>query len=133
MREALIVLAIVLLMSLIIVFGCAKPAESPEFKWPEPPPQAKVVEGPIDTFRDAKKLVNDAQQILDAAKRDGEITVKVQLPKTDPAACPSGRCAQLPASSLPTPVVAPEVPQPEVRRESCPNGNCRTRLFRRWR
>lgn len=79
---------------------------------------AAAVGGPlVDTFRDAKSLVADARAILDQAKRDGEVVVKVQLPKAEAMAmadsptcrtCPNGgrcptRLAILPEYTAPEP------------------------------
>jgi len=101
--------------------------------------------GPLDTLRDAKELIrkgNDladrSKALLDAAQRDGKITVDVHLPKSLPLAapavgqsCPGGVC----------PVVPPrlEVPAPPpqtaatVQGSTCPGGVCRPRLLWRFR
>lgn len=115
---------------------------------PCPDCQAAVGEsfgGPLDTLRDAKELIrkgNDladrSKALLDAAQRDGKITVDVQLPKPFPLAgtsapqsCPGGICPVVPPR--------PEVPAPPpqaaatVQGNTCPGGVCRPRLLWRFR
>ncbi len=101
--------------------------------------------GPLDTLRDAKELIrkgNDladrGKALLDAAQRDGKITVDVQLPKPFPVAgtsapqlCIGGICPVVPPR--------PEVPAPPpqatatVQGDACPGGVCRPRLLWRFR
>ncbi|NLS96685.1 MAG: hypothetical protein GXX96_31500 [Planctomycetaceae bacterium] len=92
--------------------------------------------GPLDTLRDAKDLIrkgNDladrSKALLDAAQRDGKITVDVHLPDPNaPAAgsCPGGVCPA-PLAGVRKPVV---VEQPTVGQQ-CPGGVCQPRLL--WR
>jgi len=93
--------------------------------------------GPLDTIRDAKDLMRKGNELadrskalLDAAQRDGKITVDVRLPEPNAAAsgpsCANGVCRVPPAVEQ-KPVV---VRQPAARQD-CANGVCRPRLF--WR
>jgi len=104
---------------------------------PQPAPQPPSPDtgdqfgGPLDTLREAKELIrkgNDladrGKALLDAAQRDGKITVDVRLPGVPtPADCPDGRC----------PVSSPrQDAQPATAQAyDCSSGVCRPRLF--WR
>lgn len=68
--------------------------------------------GPIDTLRQARELIEKGNSladrgkaILDAAERDGKITVDVRIPKPapygSPAACPDGFCPLPSARAIP--------------------------------
>jgi hypothetical protein len=118
---------------------------------PEPAPDdgampGSPITGPLDTFRDAKELIrkgNDladrSKALLDAAQRDGKITVDIRLPKVDgrsitaepatPAAPPSIVCGPAGCTlvpSLPPPAVTSSPPP-----VGCATGVCRPRLL--WR
>lgn len=105
--------------------------------------------GPIDTYRDARELIDKGnaladrgKAILDAAERDGKITVDVRLPTpsieqielgqfdiepTAPdlvSACPGGTCT-LPAAAARQPratIKKSLIVQPEAR--ACSQGVC---------
>lgn len=112
---------------------------------PQPAPDAGSSAGPIDTFRDAKALIEKGnaladrgKAVLDQAQRDGKITVDIRLP-TPPAAgeqtqpqtvgpCPGGVCPLRPPAQ---PSVTPaETAQPTPQRSG---GYYQPRLFWRWR
>ena len=74
---------------------------------PEPAPtpdddRGAVIGGPLETYRDARVLIRKGNEladrgraILDAAERDGKITVDVRLPAVDRTTerlCPDGVC-----------------------------------------
>lgn len=88
------------------------------------------LESPLDTYREAKTLIEKGnaladrgKAILDQAQRDGKITVDIRLPADSPSkqkadltcfgnsystkTCPSGTC-----------------PWGTCKRRSCPGGNC---------
>lgn len=101
--------------------------------------------GPLDTLRDARELIrkgNDladrSKALLDAAQRDGKITVDVRLPQPLPLAapavgqsCPGGVCPVVP----PRPEVPASLPQTAatVQGDACLGGVCRPRLLWRFR
>jgi len=113
-----------------------------------------AVGGPLETYRDARVLIRKGNEladrgraILDAAERDGKITVEVRLPALDRATerlcpdgvcpvageyseCPDGICPLPPERLLSEPGVEPLAPA------SCIRGIGRPRRwlpFRRWR
>jgi len=92
--------------------------------------------GPIDTVREVKELIRKGNEladrgtaILDAAERDGKVTIDIRLPKPTPlrasAACTEGAC----------PVPGPQAQRPAA--SPCAAGVCyvpsRPRLFGRRR
>ena len=111
------------------------PAPAPT---PTPAPDGAPVGGPIDTYRDAKTLIDKgnaladrSKALLDQAQRDGKITVDIRLP-TPPAtgalaACPpggtcrSGLCPLRQAASTP-PASNPQTPSKPGG--DCPGGVC---------
>jgi hypothetical protein len=93
--------------------------------------------GPLDTLRDAKDLIRKGTELadrskalLDAAERDGKITVDVHLPDPNVSAsgpsCPSGVCLVPPAVEQ-----KPAIARQSAVRQDCANGVFRPRLF--WR
>jgi len=68
--------------------------------------------GPLETYRDARALIRKGNEladrgraILDAAERDGKITVDVRLPALDRATerlCPDGVCSVAPKRAAST-------------------------------
>jgi len=116
--------------------------EEPVPPAPEPEPDndtgdsGQPVTGPLDTYRDAKELIRKGNEladrgkaILDAAEREGKVTVDVRLPKTAvPNPPPSGRC---PGGVCP---VQPKLTATESQCTTAPRVYYyRPRLFRRWR
>jgi len=102
--------------------------------------------GPLDTLGEAKELIRKGNELadrgkalLDAAEREGKITVDVRLPKPnlqsqkpireEPVtnACPGGVCPLVPKY----PKRTPSATQPAA--PSCGSTYCRPRLFWRWR
>lgn len=105
---------------------------------PKPAPDGAQAGGPIDTYRDAKALIDKGnaladrgKALLDQAQRDGKITVDVHLPAamaTTPLAaslpggtCHSGRCPQ---QSVETTPPAGNPPTPAKPGEACAGGVC---------
>lgn len=65
-------------------------------------PSAVELGGPIDTIRQAGEVVREARALLDAAKREGKVTIDVRLPRTLPqagAACGGGVCFEVPPAT----------------------------------
>jgi hypothetical protein len=146
-----------LVLILLLVLGCTKETKKqPRFEWPTKETVQKVQpqpEGPIDTLKDAKKLIADMTAIMDQAKKDGEITVKIKIPVVKPEAEKKPISAPLKEQVVPPTnttnkesVVVPNPPvpyaeekKPEVAptESGCANGRCSTsirpRLFRRFR
>jgi len=99
--------------------------------------------GPLDTWRDAKDLIRKGNDLadrgtalLDAAQRDGKITVDVRLPDTDVSAggntsCPGGVCPVPPLTWPAQPAEAD--PATPSAAPGCAGGVCRPRLLGRWR
>ena len=121
--------------------------------------------GPLDTLREAKELIakgnelaDRSKALLDAAERDGKITVDIRLPKTTPpvlgetppavgkTTCTGGFCPYVPAPPIPagTPTDQGHTTAPPAGTAtgdvgtawsyssgSCSGGVCRPRLF--WR
>ena len=121
------------------------PAPAPAPK-PSPDGAGMKAGGPIDTYRDAKALIDKGnaladrgKAILDQAQRDGKITVDIRLP-TPPVSkpqtqsatgglCPGGVCpVQLPAEegTLPRTAAADSA-------APCSGGVYQPRRFWRWR
>jgi len=129
---------------------------------PEPAPtpdddRGAAVGGPLETYRDARALIRKGNEladrgraILDAAERDGKITVDVRLPALDRATerlCPDGVCPVAPkraASTLCPDGICPLPPErllsepgvEPVAPTACIRGIGRPRRwlpFRRWR
>jgi hypothetical protein len=113
------------------------PAPAPA---PKPAPDGAQFGGPIDTYHDAKTLIDKGnvladrgKALLDQAQRDGKITVDIRLPAAPAtsalAACPpggtcrSGRCPLQSAETTP-PVGNP--PTPTRPGEACAGGVCPT-------
>ena len=121
--------------------------------------------GPLDTLRQAKELIAKGNELadrgkalLDAAQRDGKITVDIRLPETTPpvlgqspptagnTTCPGGVCPYVPAPLSPpwTPIDQGHTTAPPAETGvsdagtawscsggTCSGGVCRPRLF--WR
>jgi len=111
------------------------PAPAPT---PKPAPDGAPVGGPIDTYRDAKTLIDKGnaladrgKALLDQAQRDGKITVDIRLPTPSaPAAtatcplggtCRNGRCP-LRQAELTPPASNPQTPSKPGG--DCPGGVC---------
>lgn len=148
----------VMLLAAVVCLGCAKDEaptdwtpvitteaakvtiEKPAPPAPEPDDDTgdsgQPVTGPLDTYRDAKELIrkgNDladrGKAILDAAEREGKVTVDVRLPKTAVSSPPSGPC---PGG------VCPVQPNQATVQPQCTTAPRvyyyrRPRLFGRWR
>jgi hypothetical protein len=113
------------------------PAPAPS---PTPAPDGAAIGGPIDTYHDAKTLIDKGnaladrgKSLLDQAQRDGKITVDIRLPLvpgTDALVayppgrtCRSGRCPL--RSADPTPPAGN--PQTQANpSEACAGGVCPT-------
>lgn len=108
---------------------------------PQPAPQpdpgdqtGATYGGPLDMLRDARELIrkgNDladrGKTILDAAEREGKVTIDVRLPGTSVRDdCPDGRCP-----TIPPPTSVP-VAQTGTTYD-CSGGVCRRGLFGRLR
>lgn len=111
------------------------PAPAPK---PDPDGAGAKVGGPIDTFREAKALIDKgnaladrSKAILDQAQRDGKITLDIRLPTppNSPAQatcppdgfCPSGTCPML-APQWTSPAGKPQTQSTTGGR--CPGGAC---------
>lgn len=109
--------------------------------------QGQVVIGsankPTGPIRDGVTVLRDVREILDAAKRDGEITVKVKLPKTASAEAFGASTAdennQASYGQTPRPSQRQTDAQPQTddteSRSGCAGGDCEYRrgLFGRIR
>ncbi len=106
------------------------PSPAPQ---PPPPDTGDQFGGPLDMLRDARALIDKGnaladrgKALLDAAQRDGKITVDVRLPGVPaPADCPDGRC--------PVPVMQTPTQPATTQAYDCSGGVCRPRLFGRLR
>ena len=116
--------------------------------------------GPLDTLREAKELIakgnelaDRSKALLDAAERDGKITVDIRLPKATPpvlgeaapaagkTTCPGGFCPYVPVPTDPGQATAPTTGTDagdansawSCSGSSCSRGVSRPRLFWRFR
>jgi len=117
--------------------------EKPVPPAPDPEPDddtgdsGQPVTGPLDTYRDAKELIRKGNEladrgkaILDAAEREGKVTVDVRLPKTAvPNPPPSGPCPGGVCPVQPNQVTV----QPQCTTAPRAYYDRRPRLFGRWR
>lgn len=135
---------------LIGVNVVSQKAVQPEAEKPKPTAKPS---GPI---RDGMAVINDVREIIDDFKRDGKITVDIKLPKpevksSEPCS-PNGDCVPPPSQPTPSSLLIPPVATNPLAESSsgqldgtgdaqnvsdcdggCANGNCETRVFRRWR
>jgi hypothetical protein len=107
---------------------------------PKPAPDGAPARGPIDTYRDAKVLIDKgnaladrSKAILDQAQQDGKITLDIRLPQVaadlSKSVCGAGGCCQngrCPFRNTPSKAAPPaRIPQPPIPSGgSCPGGVC---------
>jgi len=118
--------------------GAAVTIERQSAPAPQPAPDgaAPQVGGPIDTYRDAKTLIdkgnalaNRGKAIFDQVERDGKITVDIRLPpslkstNSTSGTCRDGTCP------IPSRPQTPLVDKPQTHSNTgghCPSGVCPT-------
>jgi hypothetical protein len=122
---------------------------------PQPAPEpddsgapGRPITGPLDMIREAQELIRNGSELvdrskglLDAAEREGKITVDVLLPKlqtpvtqqTPSVSCSGGTCRLVPQDQAESQQTETE-PMPKLQAAApvCRAGSCRRRLFRRW-
>jgi hypothetical protein len=140
--------------AMVTIDSGLQPAPQPA---PKPAPdgtgKGAKIEGPLDSYREAKALIEKGnaladrgKAILDQAQQDGKITVDIRLP-TSPAGnlqfkptsgstCPNGNCPNRACPNGTCPYAAQAEDSPSAGgepRQTCSNGNCKARRFLRWR
>jgi hypothetical protein len=95
------------------------------------------LESPIDTYREAKTLIEKGnaladrgKAILDQAQKDGKITVDIRLPADSPSKQKADlTCLGCPAETQ----VEDQSPASNESAQACSGGVCKQRRFLRWR